>query len=163
MKIAITWSHGVGKSTTLDMIAETTGMRTIEEVARMMIHQWWQQWTPEFQREVIKRQITAEGETDNFISDRSVYDNLAYSLAISKDLYYELRGYAEGTRYDKVYMIPIQDFWIDNDGVRPIDPDFQAIIQDNIFWILADLNVEYELLKWDQQERLHTILSYIKK
>lgn len=155
MKIALVWTHWVGKSSTLESIEYPK----IQEVARRLIKQGMVQGTQELQRAIFLEQKAQEQYMDWFISDRSIRDNLAYARYISEELYQELVQQVDST-YDKLYFLPIQ-FDIIDDGVRPQDRQFQHDIQDTIIQILQENNVEYEMLHGDIDQRKNTILSFL--
>lgn len=155
MKIALVWTHWVGKSSTLESIEYPK----IQEVARRLIQQGMVQGTQELQRAIFLEQKAQEQYMDWFISDRSIRDNLAYARYISEELYQELVQQVDST-YDKLYFLPIQ-FDIIDDGVRPQDRQFQHDIQDTIIQILQENNIEYEMLHGDIDQRKNTILSFL--
>lgn len=163
MRIAITGAHGTWKSTLLSDLKKTEQLKhipTIEEIARAMIAGGHVMGTEEFQREVIKRQIEAENALESFMSDRSVFDNLAYSKAISEELYQELKEISWNQIYDKIVFLPI-DFDLVDDWVRFTNLKFQREIQNHIIQILTDTNTHFHIITWDTEERVEKALEYI--
>ncbi len=163
MKIALTWTHSTGKTTLLADLKQTKQLKsipTIQEIARAMIEKKYETGTEEFQREVIRRQIEAENTLKSFISDRSVFDNLAYSKAISDELYQELKDIASNQTYDKIIFLPIEFDLID-DGVRFTDLQFQREIQNHILQILTDTKTHFKIITGSREERVEKALEYI--
>ena len=155
MKIALIGTHWVGKSTTLEALSIEP---QIKEVARQLLSEWYEQWTEEFQRAVLKKQIQAENAHSKFITDRSVWDNLAYTRYISEDLYQELLPIARQQKYDLLFFIPIQ-FPIQDDWLRPQDEQFQKDIQDILLKILKEEWLRYYEVMGYLDERV----SYIRE
>ena len=86
MKIALAGTHGTGKTTIID---ELKPLNVIREVSRKAIKKFGmnpQNMSPEqldcFQKYIFWKQIAEETRKDDFFSDRSLYDILAYSQNI---------------------------------------------------------------------------------
>jgi nicotinamide riboside kinase len=140
MRIAITGSHGVGKTTLAKKLAEGLKLPLIEEIARKMADIYGIKHTEEiknaswglraeFQDSVWYAQMVAEDSLREFVSDRSILDVVAYSL------YYGLDGYRWRVRrerapeevwgtYDLLVYVPIR-FPLRSDGFRLTDDQSQ--------------------------------------
>jgi deoxyadenosine/deoxycytidine kinase len=92
-KIGICGSHGTGKTTLANLIAKEFNFRIIQKTMRNMWENYgisdFEKLPPEvrkiFQYKAILKQIQVEDETnDNFVTDRTVLDNLVYTELVSK-------------------------------------------------------------------------------
>lgn len=150
MKIAITGSHGTGKTTLAQALAEELDMHLIPEAAREIMEKWqvepWNLDDPTktaFQEEVLDIQIKREQQAESFISDRTVFDSLAYSkmLASYEQLSELAVAHVAVSPYDLVIRLPIV-FEIDNDG-RSTDIEYQQLIDHNIIQELEKHNQRF--------------------
>jgi len=167
MKTAIVGSHSTWKSTLLDAIETTTPK--LKEVAREVIQVFWkspQEMTHQervaFQSNVYSNQVLYEKELWEFISDRSIYDNLAYAYHTDKELYKALSAHAKNNHkwYDNVIYIPIE-FWLENDWVRFTWDEFQKQVDDTIKMILKEFWVDYKTITWSVDERVQQVNSIL--
>lgn len=149
MKIIITGSSGVGKTTmvnALEKLPSLSHFTFIKESAREMAHSnpafarpdllkgklRWQ-----FQEALINLQIQNELASDNFISDRGVFDSLAYSMRLGGEKYETIQREVVahlnsqnakfGKAYDFVFYIPIE-FPLEADETRSSDVELQSEI-----------------------------------
>ncbi len=98
-----------------------------------------------FQQVLLTRQIRAEILAgDDFISDRSVYDILAYSVDLKETdpkAYDEMKdtviNYTSKNPYDLTFYFPIE-FDMENDGVRPEDEEYRKKIENRIFALVPN-------------------------
>jgi len=169
-KLAIVWSHGTWKSTLLKELSLSFSGRIIPEVARDIMWEYWkipQEMTQNerynFQRDIYSRQFATEQLYGNFISDRGVYDNLAYAFHTDKHLFNILRDHAKKNHkwYDRTVYIPIE-FWLENDGIRFTSDAFQIQIDETIKEIMKDFSVDRLECRWSVLERKKLILPLIK-
>ena len=170
MRIAVVGSHGTGKTTVAENVSKKTWLPKLDEVAREVMDMFGkrpQDMTPEerkrFQIDVYFLQHDKEDNKESFISDRGIYDNLAYVYFVEEKLYELLKRKTKEVHqwYDKVYYTPIE-FELQQDGVRFEDLEFQKQIDYKIKEILNVLNIEYEVLSWSTKQREQQILSYIQ-
>jgi len=83
-----------------------------------------------FQQILLTRQIRAEIMAgDDFISDRSIYDIIAYSIDLQNidSLTEQANNYLAKNPYDLTFYFPIE-FDMENDGVRPEDEEYREKI-----------------------------------
>lgn len=163
MKIWLTWSHWVWKTTILNNIWH---QNKIQEVARDLMKRLWnprdmnKQDKAKFQWNLIYEQIKAEMRKDSFISDRTLIDVLAYTRWLK--WYWQLKKvvkeYLKEFPYDYIFYIPIE-FKLEDDGVRFTDK--QKEIDDNIKFLLKDLKINYITITWDIKQRKNLIEKYI--
>lgn len=147
-KIAIIGTFGVGKTTLLKELAklpEFKDYHIVKETAREYLEsnnldindvnadpeQLYQ-----FQKECLKNQWHEE-QHNKFLSDRSVYDSLAYSkLNLSDDKYQELIESVDlnSYKYDLIFYIPIEYPMSqeDIDDNRSPDEDYRARVDREI-------------------------------
>lgn len=177
MKIAITGSHWVGKSTLIDLLEnkkELGHFKKIPEVAREEILKRGK--TPDkmtleekidFEQTLLKKQIELEWQNSKFISDRCVLDILVYSEFLlgnhkTKDEIKELvKNYLiEKSPYDKIFYIPIE-FELKLDWIRFEDIQFQKTVDEKFIYFFKEFWIEPIILKWNTEQRLSTILQHI--
>lgn len=198
MRIGITGTHGSGKTTLANLLSLYTRIPLIKERARTVARRWG--LTPatipsknkfEFQFEVLFEQIMQEKEhKSGFISDRTVYDNLAYYRAIwwhqnSSDYYdwwnqdrqdvlthwetfaksrYECMVKENGN-YDLIFVLKPEWDLVD-DGERHTDEAFQKTIEHEIDTIIeqyAKSHTEVILLQGSStHKRLDAALNIIE-
>lgn len=200
MKIGITGTHGTGKTTLAGRLADELKIPLIKERARTVAKRWG--LTPatipeknkyEFQWEVLFEQIQQEeAHKSGFVSDRTVYDNLAYYRAIwwhdSASNFYDWFNYQpeevslshwntfawsryeklvqENGKYDLVLVLKPEWDLVD-DGERHVEKSFQTSIELEIDTILnqyAKSQCEVVFLTGSStDERLEKALKLIKE
>lgn len=163
MKIAITGSQGVGKTTLIKELQKIDSLKHfnfIQESARAVIGKYPEfakadqlrgKAKEEFQSLLIENQCRQEYIFDSFISDRSVFDALAYCLLCKEKVF---KGFQcaidEHLRitdgYDILFYIPIE-FPIEADENRSANADYQQEI-DNLIknWLLEKYKDKYKKL-----------------
>ena len=169
MRIAIVWAHGTGKTTLLKELSKWYSWKIITEIARDVMQDMWkipQEMTKEelisFQRKIYTKQYSAEMWVADFLSDRGIYDNLAYAYNVDKHLFHTLRDHAMQNHkwYDKTIYLPIE-FDLVWDWVRFEDRDFQKKIDNDLLSILSYFWVEVMEVRGTVQERKDFILQNI--
>jgi nicotinamide riboside kinase len=114
-----------------------------------------------FQQVLLARQIRAELSMGNdFISDRSVYDILAYSLDCKNtdDIESQAKFYVANNPYDLIFYFPIE-FEMEKDGVRPEDEKYRELIDLRIRTFAKN----YITITGTIDERLEKIRAEIRK
>lgn len=160
-RIAISGSHGVGKSRLAEQLSELLLLPRIDEVARSVAKGWFadseaiRSASPGqkllFQLCVFHSQIHEETKLQEFVSDRSVFDAVAYSIyyriprKITDSLTEEAVKHSKG--YDLIIYCPIpEDGGVPTaDGFRFTDGESQTEVDR----ILQDLlkKAECEVLR----------------
>ena len=120
-KIGICGAHGTGKTTLARIISEQYDLPIISQLMR----NFWQEYgvmdfeklpkdvRTTFQKESLLRQIDAEDSTDNFVTDRTVLDQIAYTKMSSNMSGVDLAIYEQLcrerlNRYTHLIYLPIE-------------------------------------------------------
>ena len=146
MKIAISGTHGVGKSTAvykkayeyklkypdkkLSIVSESARDCPLPINKEASINS--QKWMINYQ---IIKEIEAENTSDIVISDRSIMDYMAYAKYLFPDLFDIYRNLIKNhiNTYDKIFYMQVKNNnYLISDGVRDTDPEFQKIIDDTL-------------------------------
>ena len=173
-KIALIGSHGTGKTSVVERLAEITKLPVIEELARN-----YDMNTPDmneykfFQKQLLLEQIKAEMalklSNGSFISDRSTIDNMAYFLLKCENVSTE----EEKTRYVNIaiqnallynylFYIPIEIPLDNNDEFRFNDEIFRSQVDDKIVQIIELFKLHVITIRGSLDERISTILEMIE-
>jgi len=179
MKIAVAGSHGTGKTTLARMLADALGLPLITERAREAARQMKlgdlgvllrdRNMAQSFQALVWELQTRAEEEMASFVSDRCVYDVLAYCLfyGLEDTAWYrwaegEVRGRA---RYDAVVYVPVE-FLPEDDGFRFVCPGCQRFVDALVRELLASVGSQERIVTASgltPEERLHKVLAQLRR
>lgn len=176
MKIGIVGSHGVGKTSLLRSLCESLKrdpssnycpFTPLSEVARNVANSWGltpstipDEYRKHYQWEVFIEQLEAEKcGGDYFISDRTVYDNLAYwnslfwknasrgsrALWFDGDILQAIKDEEEYYRYKRLalssarydILFSVKKAWeLEDDGERHTDVKMQELIEKELDEIL---------------------------
>lgn len=152
MRIAITGSHGVGKTTLAQRLACDLGVSLLKEAAREVAAELYYPNTAsiafapmdkkeDFQNKVLQRQITNEAVNRNFISDRAVIDIYAYSAyyGLNWQPHFDWIMCYSGARYSALIYVPIPDADIHDDGFRLTDLESQQEIDKMVLHMAKQL------------------------
>jgi nicotinamide riboside kinase len=150
MKIAISGTSSVGKSTLANLISNRTGIPLIREIASTYSKE--DRATSAGQKRILSDQINAEIRVPKFISDRSVIDNLAYCLWQTRHGIMTAKEFDDCVRLSARHMrthsynlvafvdeiLPLQD-----NGIRDMDPHQQRDIYYSLRSLLSIYRHEY--------------------
>lgn len=163
MKIALTGTHGVGKTTLAKMLVEKLNLPYIHEGARSVIEmlntysldyrEFDDRQRSLFQKCVVNLQLIVENSFEQgFVSDRSLFDCQAYSN-------FDIKVPNIADRYDLIVYLPIE-FELEKDGVRFTDPVFQKEIDTKILKSIQNID-QNKLIKvtGNVQERLEQVFA----
>lgn len=183
MKVALTGSHGTGKTTLLNHVAgllEARGesVSVCREVPRIIAAEaddpgFFRRGTnvPLRQALILFRQVVEEGlreaEADIVLADRTVVDHLAYTVA----LFPELSDVPEGKaltsavrawigHYDLIVKLPIEFPAID-DGTREAGEAFQAEIDRVIDALYEQFATATSVVRGTVEERAAAVVALI--
>lgn len=164
MKIAVSGTHGTGKSTKVMELARrlkierpNSEVGMLMEVARSCPGPLNKAATEGSQLWIFAEQIRRELEMmrpigcyDCLITDRSIMDNVAYSKVLGLPIWramFELATIHAGT-YDRIIfnLIATNDHW-HNDGVRECnDKVFRQRVEDELIRLYAKAQIKVELV-----------------
>lgn len=151
MKIAISGAHGVGKTTLVNALAGTIKIPVIHEVVRAVAKEMEiencgiikvsdTETIERFQTKVFYHQVLREIELPDFISDRSLFDIVAYMeyYGLPTDMIDEFFQYVIrcSTNYDAIIYCPIPKWVeIEADGFRLVEgqDEYDAILKRLLF------------------------------
>lgn len=177
MRIAITGSHGVGKTTLAQMLAKELGLPMISEVAREVAYAHGFETTEQIKNASMMRRImyqlnvfygqlkAEEDHWKGYVSDRSVFDSIAYSI------YYDLpSGLVEyltrdavthSKHYDLIIYCPIVDK-PQEDGFRLTDTDSQVYVDSKLKVLLKQARCSVVKLSEIRENWLAEALKWIE-
>ena len=173
MKIWITGSHSCWKTTLLNELKKEywNKFNYIEEIAREVIKDLWKpqdmEWVDRwiFQYIIMMKQIIKEMELDNFISDRTVFDALVYSINNSGSFYEKIENkfqeHIKNKVYDIIFYVPIE-FDLVDDWIRFEDKEYREFIDKEILKQLKKYNIDYITITWSIEDRVEQVKKHIK-
>lgn len=173
-RIAIVGSFSTGKTTLAEAAAEPLGVPLLPEVAREVAAMGFaldKDATPEVETLIFLRQYANEMQHADFVGDRSLLDVMAYAGWVLDNqprrrefaLWDECLRVAEyrlRSQYTDVFYLPVE-FPIVPDGLRPMDPAFQADIDVRMLDILDRYGITYETLAGSVEERLARLIAAV--
>jgi nicotinamide riboside kinase len=170
MRIAITGSHCVGKTTLTKVLVKKLKYNYIPDIVReeavkkkFPINE---NSNSEVQIWFFARQWELETITpENWVSDKSLFDYLAYAELVLRDenLKKVIREFVQrNARYDFIFYLPIE-FPIKEDGIRSINSKYREEIDSCLKQCLVKSNMKYVTVSGSIQERVKQVLKHIKK
>lgn len=177
IRISITGTHSVGKTTIADIIAKhyeaNYNVQRISEVARELIKQKFKMSKDITQYGIVNyaykylHQERIKQLGDILIADRSILDMMAYiSVNNSKKVktrYISLIDeimYINKNKYDMYFYIPIE-IPIVFDGVRPEDDKYRNDVDEMIKFLLNKYKINYYEVRGNIEERFNIISAAI--
>lgn len=166
LRIAIAGAHWVGKTTLFNLMEHKN---KIGEVPRELIVETGfnpmvsddDNMIAKFQKMVMSHQLAHEERFRNewFVSDRSIYDILSYSLELIEDYdkYLSIRSeclYHNG--YDIVFFVPIE-FGMEDDGIRSDDEEQRKELSEAILFRLERAGENIVIVTGSVEERMDII------
>lgn len=160
-RIAITGTHGVGKTTLAHSLKSSFEDLTVVlncQIARTLIKNGYslgKEATAESYIQYVIAQLRAEQiseECDLFISDRTLLDPLAYAIvnreyigsSVPESIIEMLKSIwlLESKQYDLYVFVPIE-FDMPADGIRPEGEEYRKKIEAQMYSLLNEYNVNY--------------------
>jgi nicotinamide riboside kinase len=175
-RIAIVGSFSTGKTTLAEAAAARLGFPVLPDVAREIAALGFKldkDATVETETLIFLKQLANELAHDEFVGEYSLFLVLAYAGWVLEhqqrrkefalwDACLEIARYRLTENYNHVFYLPIE-FPIVDDGLRPMDPDFQKDIDRRVVELLHSHDVPYETLRGSVEERLEALLEALKK
>ncbi|MFZ3232209.1 MAG: ATP-binding protein [Patescibacteria group bacterium] len=167
MRIAIVGSHSTGKTTLLRHLAERLEIAALSEVAREMIaesdklpHHMTGEERGEFQMGILREQMRRELAVESFLSDRSVFDAVAYSFDTPSygELLSVAKSHGESRPYDRIFFLPIE-FPLEGDAIRSQDEDYRLAVENELWRILTETGTPFVRITGDPEARLAACLE----
>lgn len=164
--IAFSGTHGVGKSTQAYYLAAKLkingyNVAVIDELARecpLKINkdagELTQFWIIASQ---MKREIEMMSKYDYIISDRSVFDTLAYGVTLGLFEYSEMSSIQKyiKTYYKDIFVLDPTEFSYQvSDGVRDMDEDFRMDVHNNLIKLYNYFNISYTYIQDEKYLKL---------
>lgn len=174
-RIAIVGSFSTGKTTLAEAAAAKVGLPLLPEVAREIAAQGFKldkDATVETETLIFLRQYYNEMVHEQFIGDRSLIDVMAYAGWVLDnqqrrkefalwDTCLDIAQLHLRSQYSDVFYLPIE-FDIVPDGLRPMDPDFQADIDRRLVGLLDRFAIRHRTLTGTVDERLDAMLGALE-
>ena len=174
-RVAIVGSFSTGKTTLAELVAEPLELPLLPEVAREVAALGFKldkDATPEVEALIFMRQLYNEMIHEHFVGDRSLIDTMAYAGWVLDhqerrkefahwEVCVQIAEYQLRSQYTHVFYLPVE-FPIVPDGLRPMDPDFQADIDRRITGLLEAHAVRFEVLTGSIEERAERLLDRVR-
>jgi hypothetical protein len=171
-RIAIVGSFSTGKTTLAEAAAPKLGLPLLPEVAREIVDLGFKldkDATVETETLIFLRQYYNEMTHPEFVGDRSLVDVMAYAAWVLEnqerrkefalwDTCIDIARHHLRSQYTDVFYLPVE-FGIVPDGLRPMDPEFQADIDGRLLHLLDAYDVKYSTLTGSVEERLDSLLG----
>lgn len=175
LRIAIVGSFSTGKTTLAEELARMLDLPLLPETAREVVELGFKldkDATPETEALIFLKQLNNELSTSDFVGDRSLIDVMAYAGWVLENqprrkeiaLWEECEQLAERRLrggYTDVFYLPIE-FPIVPDGLRPLDPEFQAEIDRRVLLILKYHDIQFTEITGTVEERLDQIQDRLR-
>lgn len=173
-RIAIVGSFSTGKTTLANVAAQALDLPLLPEVAREVVELGFKldkDATPETETLIFLRQFRNEMTHPEFVGDRSLVDVMAYASWVLEhqertketalwDACLDIAGHHLRSQYSHVFYLPIE-FDIVPDGLRPLDPEFQADIDQRMLGLLELHDIRHLELRGSVEERLAKLQATI--
>lgn len=174
-RIAIVGSFSTGKTTLAEAAAEPLEHPLLPEVAREVAALGFKldkDATPEVETLIFLRQFHNEMTHEHFVGDRSLIDVMAYAGWVLDnqerrkefalwETCLQIAEFQLRSQYTHVFYLPVE-FPIVPDGLRPLDPDFQAEIDERMRGLLERYAIRYETLTGSVEERLEALIGRVR-
>lgn len=164
-------SQGTGKTSLANLLSKKLNIPIIQEVARNFKKEQLNKNNPEYpsiQKRILVAQIQEEKKHEDFISDRSSIDNLAYfiygcsdKVSVSENMSYIYDAITNARLYTHIFFLR-PEFDIVDDNFRDCNISYQKDIDTTIYTILNIFNIKYYILTGSIEERIQKAMESIK-
>ena len=176
-QIMMIGSHGTGKSTLANKLAEELDLTVVESVARIL-----DKPLEYISSEITRQEIICETSIWDFkrwknvdaVFTRTPLDTLAYAMSLPYSNKREelMEDVTTKIIHDTDVMkmirngifvyLPIE-FGLEDDGTRPIGDTYQKLIDENMRRVLNQFGITPLVVTGSVEERVRTVLEYIDK
>lgn len=172
MKIAIIGSHGIGKTTVAKEIAKRMNLPYIHEVAREVNNMGYEisyPSNPNTQLMIFLRQLRNEMYIWKGVFDRSLIDNIAYSIAsnsFSYDILREMEMIAVKSveDFNAIFMLHRFSNNIKKDKCRSDDFEYHIRIECIIEDLLSNNDIKYyDVHNENHEDRISKIMNILNE
>lgn len=175
VKIGITGTHCSGKTTLATELSKVLEVPLIHEIAGQFKEEDRQKIGT--QHKILLAQIAAEKSHQEFVSDRTVIDNLAYCIwhankkpeAQANRIKYIMGNIVEDHLRNVPYSLMVhvtERFDLEENGIRNLDEKQQIWIQNNIKAAMVGLDCKYCFpvlhVSGPTQERVDIIIRHLE-
>lgn len=165
MRIAFTGAQGTGKSTLANhpfFRSTFPDHQIIDGIARKYHSGTWS--CRQRQLRVNSQYILEHFRNQKFISARSIYDPWVYTrLTVNRDYFFQIFHQAQKfIKYDILFYVPIE-FKIEDDGFRPIDPEYQNNFDYELRNLLHFYSVPFYMLTGSIEQRINKAQEICQK
>ena len=166
MNIYFSGSHGTGKTTLVENLYTPLNLIKIKEIFRSVMDAGvYKQGTLEIQQNVASVMYGISTQLQqNFISDRSLIDVMAYS-ELQNFATDDIEIYLKNLNYyknDLIIFTPIE-FPLVKDGVRFEGKEFQQQVEDKILEILARYKINYKVVSGSVESRIKQVKAFYQE
>lgn len=173
MRIAITGTHGTGKTTLARALSKELKLPLIAEIAREAAKNTCVDHASKllsniyiarkFQWEVLRQQVNAEDSfCGKFVSDRCTLDCFAYWKAYGIKSGHGYKQKCFQRYYDLLVYVPIE-FRCPDDGFRDTDEILRSIVDEYIVKYLPQMCHPHITVTGNIEERIAKILDFVKR
>jgi len=173
-RVTIVGSFSTGKTTLAEEAAPKLGLPLLPETAREVVAEGFKldkDVTVEAEVLIFLRQYRNELTHSEFISDRSLIDVMSYASWVLDnqdrrkefalwETCVDIASLQLRSNYTDVFYLPIE-FDIVPDGLRPMDPEFQADIDRRIVGLLESHDILYRTLTGSVEDRLEALVDAV--
>jgi nicotinamide riboside kinase len=176
MRIAISGTHSIGKTTLARWISRTFDIPYIGEQARHLLETKYHfsevernlELFKNFQRDILHGQISTETAHNTFVADRPVLDSAVYvkeRLIKERDAdtdywhsYYDKVLKWMRMNYDVVFFLRYDDNFFEDDGYRNVNKFYMSVIDEMLHYLylihFPSLVVEVNTPRWEERKAI---------
>lgn len=175
-RIAIVGSFSTGKTTLAEAVSDKLGLPLLPEAAREVVELGFRldkDATPETEALIFLKQFYNEMAHPEFVGDRSLIDVMTYAgwVLDNREWTKEMALWEEcekiarhhlRSQYSHVFYLPVE-FPIVADGLRPLDPEFQADIDRRMIALMDHNGITFDTLRGSVDERVTALCDLVSE